>query len=168
MTDTLHDTGFWVAISFFLFLFIAFRLGRSSITQALDSRIAVIRTEIETAESLRVEAQELLAQYQRKQKDAENEAAEIIAYAKEHAEKIKAKAEEDLAESMARREAQLTERLARVEENALADIRLHAATLTTAAAEVIITQSLDGKAAETLMEKSIKDISGHLKQSRAA
>jgi len=73
-----HSTTAWVAISFFIFIAIAYKLGRSSILNGLDSRIDEVKGEIETAERLRVEAQELLAQYQRKQRDAEKEAGEII------------------------------------------------------------------------------------------
>ena len=94
MLDILaHDTNVWVTISFVVFALLAFKLGRKSILAGLDSKIEAIRTEIQTAESLRVEAQELLAQYQRKQRDAEQEAAQIVAQAKAHAKRIQEAAE---------------------------------------------------------------------------
>lgn len=157
-----HDTGLWVAISFLLFAIVAFKLGRKSVTGGLDSKIAEIRKEIQTAETLRVEAHELLAQYQRKQRDAEKEAAEIVARAKEHSEEIRKQAEANLSDTMERREAQLTERLKRIEQNAIAEIQNHAAEVAVAATTEIINQTLDEKANERLTAQSIENVSKHL------
>jgi len=157
-----HDTSLWVAISFILFLIVAFKLGRKSVTRTLDSRIEEIRKEIETAESLRVEAQELLAQYQRKQRDAEKEAQQIVDNAKAHADKIQARAKAELQETMQRREEQLTERVRRIEENAVASIQNYAAELALEATREIIAGSLDKKANENIAGKSIQDIAKHL------
>ena len=157
-----HDTGLWVAISFAVFAFIAFKLGRNSVIGGLDARINEVKSEIENAERLRVEAQELLAQYQRKQRDAEKEAKELVSHAKDQAKQLQKTAETDLSELMARREAQLTERLRRLEENAITEIRNHAADLAVAATTEMIIQTLDEKTNESLNEDSIKSLSKHL------
>ena len=163
MLDILaHDTNVWVTISFVVFALLAFKLGRKSILAGLDSKIEAIRTEIQTAESLRVEAQELLAQYQRKQRDAEQEAAQIVAQAKAHAKRIQEAAEAELVDTMARREAQLEGRLKRIEENAMAEIQAHAAELAVAATSEIIARTLDDKTAQGLGDKSVASISKHL------
>jgi len=86
-----QDTNIWVAISFIVFCLIAFKLGRKSVVNGLDSRIEDVRSEIENAERLRVEAQELLAQYQRKQRDAEKESKEMISKAKDQAKQLRQK-----------------------------------------------------------------------------
>jgi F-type H+-transporting ATPase subunit b len=163
MLDLLtHDTSLWVAISFVLFVFIAFKLGRKSIVSGLDSRINEIKTEIDTAERLRVEAQELLAQYQRKQRDAEQEAQDILKKAKNQAKQLTKTAETDLSELMARREVQLTERLRRLEESAIAEIQSHAADLAVAATTEMIVQTLDEKTNAKLNEDTINSLSKHL------
>lgn len=163
MMDLLaHDTGIWVAISFVLFAFVAFKLGRSSILGGLDARIEEVKSEIENAERLRVEAQELLAQYQRKQRDAEKEAKTLIKTAKDQASQIQKTAETDLSELMARRETQLSERLQRLEENAIAEIQNHAADLAIAATTEMIIQTLDEKTNEGLNADSIKSLGKHL------
>jgi len=156
MLDLLaHDTGIWVAISFIVFAFIAFKLGRKSIVSGLDSRIAEVKNEIETAERLRVEAQELLAQYQRKQRDAEKEATEIINRAQKQAEQMAENSHAELQETMTRREEQLTSRLQRLEENAIAEIQSHATDLAVAATTEMIVQTLDSKSNAELNEKTI-------------
>lgn len=157
-----HDTSLWVAISFVVFLVAAFKLGRKSVTGGLDKKIEAIRSEIQTAESLRVEAQELLAQYQRKQRDAEQEAAQIVASAKRHAARIQETAEAELVETMNRRETQLQARLKRIEENAIAEIQGHAAELAVSATTEIITRTLDEKSGGALADASVTAISKHL------
>lgn len=163
MIDALaYDTNLWVAISFALFIFVAYKLGKKSVLGGLDGRIAEIKSEIETAERLRVEAQELLAQYQRKQRDAEKEADAMIKEAKKQAKAITKTAETDLAELMDRREVQLTERLRRLEENAIADLQNHAADLAVAATTEMIVQTLDEKTNAKLNEETINSLSKHL------
>ncbi len=60
---------------------------------------------------------------------------------------------------MKRREEQLTERLRRMEENAVAEIQSYAADLAMNAAAQIITDTLDKKTSESLVKKSITDVS---------
>ena len=67
----------WVLISFVIFAIGFWKFGLKLLLGKLDGRIEDIRKEIETAESLRVEAQELLAQYQRKQRDAAREGSAL-------------------------------------------------------------------------------------------
>lgn len=162
MLDFTHDTNLWVAISFIIFALILWRFGRNAMTALLDQRIKQIRDDIETAENLRTEAQELLAQYQRKHRDAVKEAEKIVSNAKEHAEKIRQMAEKDLAESMARRERQLEDRLGRLQESAIAEIQHYAANLAIEATREIIAGQLDQKANENLISDSIKAIDRNL------
>ena len=49
------NTDFWVAVSFVVFASVVFKLSRKAVISALDERIEKIKTDIETAENLRVE-----------------------------------------------------------------------------------------------------------------
>ncbi|MEC8664171.1 MAG: hypothetical protein VXY16_01715 [Pseudomonadota bacterium] len=159
MMEFLSDTGSWVLISFLIFAFLAYTKGKAAFLNMLDSRIEAIKNEIETAESLRVEAQELLAQYQRKQRDAAKEAEEIVKTAKEHAEEIKKQADTDLKALTKKREEQLKERLSRMEEKAMREIQAYAAELAVNATKEIIAKQMDKKTNENLVKESIKNIS---------
>ena len=55
------------------------------LTGALDKRSDQIRNELEQAKKLREEAQQLLAEYQRKRKEAETEAKSILSAAEREA-----------------------------------------------------------------------------------
>ncbi|NRA51828.1 MAG: hypothetical protein HRU12_22105 [Phaeodactylibacter sp.] len=161
--DTLLDpTNLWVLFSFVIFIGILVKFGKNAFISLLDNQIEEIRTEIQNAENLRVEAQSLLAQYQRKHTDAVQDAEQIIATAKKQAQEIRAKAEADLDESMERREEQLRERLARMEDAAKEEIRQYAASLAISATSEIISEKLDTKTSEKLVSESIDHVSKNL------
>ncbi len=159
MMELLADEHTWLVISFLAFLGIAWRLGKDKILALLDDKIEEIRKEIETAESLRIEAQEMLAQYQRKHRDAITESKKIIADAKKQAEAIHKQAGKDLEETLERRELQLKDRIKRMEQSAVQEIQNYAADLAMNAATEIITDKLDKKTGEKLVDQSIKNLS---------
>lgn len=160
--ELLQDTHVWYAISFVVFLGLVWKFGRHAILGNLDRRIDAIRKEIKTAETLRIEAQELLAQYQRKQRDALKDAERIINTARTNAEELRRKAEADLNESINRREAQLKERIERMEQSAVQEIQAYASELAMKAAQEIIIEKLDKKTAEKLADQSIQDVAKNL------
>ena len=157
-----HNTTLWVAFSFIIFVALAVKFGGKGIIGALDKKIAEIKSEIETAERLKAEAQALLAEFQTKQRDAEKAAAEIIEQAKASALAVQKMAESDLAETMERREAQLADRLKRIEEKAIADIQNHAAELAMKATREIVAKTLDDKASTKLVDQAIASVAKYL------
>ncbi len=156
--ELLQDTGIWVLLSFLLFAFVLWKFARGAFLGMLDRRIESIRAEISEAETLRVEAQELLAQYQRRQRDAAKEAEEIVANARAHAAEIQKDADKELKAIAKRREQQLAERLKRMEEQTAQEIRAYAAELAVKATSEIIAKQMDKKTNENLVNASIKDI----------
>lgn len=159
MMSLFQDTSFWVLIAFLVFVGIFIRYGKDKALAMLDDRIKAIRTELETAENLRVEAQELLAEYQRKHKDAMLEAADIIARAKDHAEAMRVKAEEDLQETMKRREAQLEEKLRRIEQNAATEIKAYTAQIAINATKDILSRQMDAKTDKDIINNTLNTVS---------
>jgi F-type H+-transporting ATPase subunit b len=162
MESFLGDANNWVLISFVIFAIGFLRFGKGALIAKLDARIAEIRKEIETAESLRIEAQELLAQYQRKQRDAAREAETIVAHARESAAHIRREAEAEMKETLKRREEQMNDRLKRAEEKAVNDIRAYAAELAVRATREIIVTEMDESTNGSLVDKSIKSVTGKL------
>ena len=103
MSELFGSAEFWVAVAFVLFVGVLLRFGWGRGIAALDKRAANIKNKLDEAIRLREEAQELLASYQRKQRDAEKEAADIIAHAEAEAGRLRAEAEEELAATVSRR-----------------------------------------------------------------
>ena len=160
--DILLDSNLWLVVSFAMFAFIVLKYGGPLLIRVLDNHITTIREEIETAENLRVEAQSLLAQYKRKQKDAVKEAEGIIANAEKQADEIRKQADKDLDENIKRREKQLKDRLQRMEDAAKEEIRQYAAGLAISATSEIISKTLDKKANQNLVDDSIKNVNKSL------
>lgn len=159
MTDLIHDTGFWVLVSFILFIVVFLKYGKAKVLASIDGKIDAIKTELTVAERLRVEAQELLAEYKRKHKDAIGEADTIIARAKETAEALRIKAEEDLSETLERREAQLNDRLSRIEQAASQDIQAYTAKIAINAARDIMADGIDAKTDKAIINNNLDTVS---------
>ncbi len=72
------------------------------IGKMLDQRAEGIKNELDEARALRDEAQAILASYERKQKEVQEQADRIVEAARKDAEAAAAQAKEDLAKSVAR------------------------------------------------------------------
>ena len=162
LTELLADGYTWYTFSFLIFAAIIIKVASPIITSGLDSRIEEIKKDLAEAENLRVEAQEMLAQYQRKHRDAVQESEKIIKTARDNAEQFKAQAEADLDEIMQRREQQLESRLQRMEQNAISEIQAYAADLAMNAATQIIVDKLDKKTNSKLVEQSIANVEANI------
>ena len=137
-----RDPEFWVAVAAVIFIAVVWKPARKSLIGSLDDRAARIRADLDEAQRLRVEAEQLLADYQQKQRAATTEAQAIVAHAREEAERIAAQAAHDLDQSLARRQRLAEERIAQAEANAVAEIRSAAVDVAIAAArEVIIAET---------------------------
>jgi F-type H+-transporting ATPase subunit b len=158
----LQDTHIWYLFSFIIFCAIAYKMGRHHVTSKLDSHISTIQSELEQAENLRVEAQELLAQYQRKHRDALKDADEIIENAKQHADEIRKNAEQEIDKQIARKNDQLEKRLKRMEQNAIEDMQHHASELAVKATREILTHHLDQEAQNKLTASSIQNVADRI------
>jgi F-type H+-transporting ATPase subunit b len=155
----MFEPEFWVTAAFLLFIGILGYLGvHRKILQGLDQRGARIRAEFDDARRLREEAAKLLAEYQRKQHDAEQEARGIIAGAQAEAERLAAEAKAKVEDFVARRTKMAEARIAQAEAQALADVRGAAAEAAAAAAEKILTRTARGKVADDLLNKGVDDI----------
>ena len=96
--EIFYNSTFVVGISFVLFILLLLYLGVHKLLAAkLDERAAGIRTELDEARKLREDAQELFAEFERKQKEVEGQAEEIIAHARVEAEQAAERAKADIA-----------------------------------------------------------------------
>src|SRR3990172_12581795 len=162
MFDPQH-AEFWVLIAFLLFMGILlyYRVPKMLGT-SLDKRAETIRNELDEARRLREEAQALLADYQRKSREAEEEAKTIVEQAKREAEALAAETRKALAEQVERRTKVAEEKIARAEAQAVSEVRATAVDVAVAAAEKILKARVGGETASSLIEDSIRDLKGKL------
>jgi len=130
---------FWVLVCVLSFLALLLWKGAfKAMGKALDDRAENIEKQLDEARRLREEAQALLANYQRKQKEAEEQAEEIVAQARKDAEAIAARSRAELKERLDRRASQAEAKIANAEAKALAEVRAKAAELAISGAENIL------------------------------
>lgn len=159
----LEDAETWVAIGFVIFVAILVYVGvPKMIASSLDDRAKRVQAELDEARRLKDEAQKLLTEYQGKQKQAESEAASIIAGAKAEAERVAAEAHTKMEEFVARRTKMAETKIAQAEAQAVADVRAAAADAAVAAAEKILSDSVKGKVADDLIARGIGDVKAKL------
>lgn len=157
------DATFWALIALIIFLgAMAYLKIPAMITKALDERADAIKNQLEEARALREEAQQLLAEYQRKRKDAEQEASEMIEAAEQEASMIVAEAKASTGEYVERRKALAEQKIAQAEHDAIAEVRASAVDLAVLAAGKMIGDDLDDKTAASLFKASIKDIKANI------
>ncbi len=149
----------WVAFAFIMFLGLLVYLGaHRRVIEGIDRRQARIKAELDEAVRLRQEAEAVLAEFERKGREAENEAAAIIAGAKAEAERLAAEAKARMEDFVARRTKMAAAKIAQAEAQAVADVRSAAADTAVAAAEKILAAAAKGKIAEDLLARGIEDI----------
>lgn len=154
---------FWVLVSFLLFFAVLFYFGVPKlITGALDDRADKIRSELDDARRLREEAQQLLADYQRKAREADEEAKIIIDQAKREAEALAEETRKATAESLERRTKLAEDKIARAETQAVQDVRRTAVNAAIEAAETILRDKVSGNTADKLIDDALSDLKGKL------
>jgi F-type H+-transporting ATPase subunit b len=149
----------WVAIAFVLLMGLFAWLGiHRTVLTALDHRADRIRGELDDARRLKEEAAKVLAEYKAKRATAEREAEEIVANAKAEAERIAAEAKTKMDDFVARRTKTAEGKIALAEAQALADVRAAAADAAVQAASTILSQSVKGPVADSLLAKGIAEV----------
>lgn len=130
---------FWVGAAFFIFLGLLAYLGvHKKLVAGIDARGERIAAQLGEAERLRNEAAALLKTYEAKRVQAEKDAAEIVAAAKEEAKRLEADAKVKLEDFVKRRTAQAEMKIGQAEAQATAEVRGAAVELATKAAASIL------------------------------
>lgn len=162
-TPLLLDSRTWVAIPVVLFLaFITYKGAFKALNKSLDDRADNIKNELDEARRLREEAQALLASYQRKQKEAEAQAEEIVKRARSDAENMASQARKDLAERLERRAAQAEAKIASAEAQALGEVKTKAADLALDTAEELLRTKLTAADKTKLIKDGIAQMGATL------
>jgi F-type H+-transporting ATPase subunit b len=158
MSHLLHDPTFWTAVAFVIFVLLMFRPVKKALIAALDGRIEQIRAEVEEAQRLREEAQTLLASYQRKQREAAQEAEDIVKQAREEAETHRRETEKAMSDLLKRQEALAVDKIAQAEAAAVQEVRDLAVELAIAATRKILAEKVTGDLSDKLVDKAIREL----------
>ncbi|MGO4566613.1 F0F1 ATP synthase subunit B [Rhizobium sp. 2YAF20] len=157
------DQTFFAFVGLLIFLGIVVYLKvPGMMAKSLDDRADQIRNELAEAKRLREEAQHLLAEYQRKRKEAEAEAAQIVATAGREAEMLTAEAKAKTDEFVANRTALSEQKIKQAEADAIKAVRSAAVDLAIAAAETVLAKKADAKVQSDLFKTAVSDVKARL------
>lgn len=157
------DATFFAFVGLLIFLgIVVYMKVPGTIASALDKRADAIRDELSEAKRMREEAQALLADYQRKAKEAESEAESIVSEAKAEARRMTEETNKALAEMIERRTKAAELKIAQAETQAVAEVRSIAADVAIAAAQSVLSSKVAGTTADALIAKGIADVKAKL------
>ena len=156
---SLKNTDFIVLLAFLLFVgVLLFLKVPSKIGEMLDKRAAGIRSDLEEARGLRDEAQALLASYERKQKDVQEQADRIVQTARDEATRAADQAKDDIRQSVDRRLAGAEEQIASAEAAAVKEVRDRAIAVAVAAARDVVAAEMGPERQQQLIDRSIDTV----------
>lgn len=160
---SLTNTNFIVLIAFLVFLGVLVYFGvPKQLARLLDKRAFDIRSEIEEARGLRDEAQALLASYERRQKDVQEQAGRIVANARDEATRAAEEAKASIATSVDRRMAAAEEQIAQAQAAAVREVRDRAIIVAVAAAREVIASHVSAERADSMIDDSITTVNDKL------
>ena len=161
------DATFWVAISFFIFFGVLIYLKvPQKINNSLNDQIKEIKKELNEAEKLKVEAKNLLSDYENKIDKSKKVTREIINLAKKDSEKIILEKTKKFYQIIEIRKKNVKQKILQMKENALKDIKNISVKISMEAVEHLIKNSIDKSKLEKLYTKSLEQAKTELKHTK--
>ena len=162
------DATFWVAISFFIFFGVLIYLKvPQKINNSLTDQINEIKRELGEAEKLKIEAKNLLSNYENKIDKSKKETQEIINLAKRDSEKDILEKMKKFHEIIENKKKNAEQKIVQMKENALKDIKNISVKISMEAVESLINNSIDKKKLEKFYSKSLEQTRTVLKNIKA-
>lgn len=160
---SLSNTNFIVLVSFLIFVGILLKVGvPGKITGMLDARAAQIKSDLDEARALREEAKTLLASYERKKKDVQEQADRIVANARDELMRAAEEAKDELKRSIARRLIAAEDRITSAEKAAVREVRERAVQVAIAAAGDMLARQGTAETAAAQIDAAIAEVGQRL------
>jgi len=162
------DATFWVAISFFIFIVgLIYLKIPQKVNDSLNSRINLIKKELDEAEKLKVEAKNILSDYENKIDKSKKETQEIINTAKEFSEKNILDKTEKFHQLIEGRKRNTEQKISQMKDNAIKNIKNISIKISIETVEHLIKNSIDKNKIEKIYADSIEQTKTSLKHNKA-
>jgi F-type H+-transporting ATPase subunit b len=148
----------WIAITWIIVVVAVARPIFHFITNELDLRKEKIRMQLNEAEQLRKEAEEMLIKYQKNQHVLIKEAEEIIKQSKERADFLAEKKLNDLENILKNREQQAIDRINQAKATALNEVRDKIVDIVINTTRKLVAENLSPTQTSTLIDQVIKNL----------
>ena len=160
---SLGNTDFVVLLGFLAFVgLLVYLKVPGKLTGMLDARAVAIKADLDEARALREEAKSILATYERRQKEVQEQADRIVSAAKDEAMAAAAQAKADLKASIARRLAAATDQIASAEAAAIRQVREQAVLVAIAAAGDMLAKQMTAEAAAASIDDAIDQVEARM------
>ena len=161
------DSTFWVAVSCFIFIAgLVYLKVPQKVNNSIDMQIDKIKKELEEAEKLKVEAKNLLSDYENKIDKSKKEAQDIISMAKKDSEKNILDKTKKFHELLEERKKSAEQKIIQMKENALKDIKNISIKVSMEAVEHLIKNSIDKNKIEKIYGESLDQVKDSLKHTK--
>ena len=158
------DATFWIAVSFFIFFGVLIYLKvPQKINNSLTDQINEMKRELGEAEKLKIEAKNLLSNYENKIDKSKKETQEIINLAKRDSEKDILEKMKKFHEIIENKKKNAEQKIVQMKENALRDIKNISVKISMEAVEHLIKNSIDKNKLEKFYVKSLEQTKTSLK-----
>jgi F-type H+-transporting ATPase subunit b len=148
----------WTLLTFGITLYVLNRLAFPRISAQLDKRQRAIEESIDTAERTKTEAEEILAEYRERLREARTQAEEIVARARKAGEQHQ---DESLSQARIQREELMEQTRRDIEaetRRAIQEIRHEVADLTVLATEKVTRKTLNEDDQRRLVEEALGEL----------
>jgi len=162
------DATFWVSIAFFIFIggLIYLKIPQK-INTSLIGKIDEIKKELNEAEKLKIEAKNLLSDYENKIDKSKKETQNIINFAKKDSEKNILEKSKKFHQMLEYRKKNAEQKIAQMKDNALKEIKNTSVKVSMLTIEHLIKNSIDKNKLENLHKQSLEDAKNVLKNTKA-
>ena len=157
------DVEFWVGMAFILSIVVLAKPAYRFLKSAMRGKIESVKNQISDAEKLRDDAQELLAQYERKFAATESEVAEILKQAEKNIANQKKNDLATLKENTAVKEKEIKRRILSSTENAMAEINQSVARSSVEVAKKAILAHISKANKSALIDEAIAGLDKFIK-----
>jgi len=148
----------WLLIALLILIAAVAKPVSRVVVGALDGHAAKVRTELDEAKRLREEAQSMLAEHKRRLATGQDHARAISEHARREAERQAERHRAELEASLARRTELALARIAQEEARAVQDVRNQAATLAIRTTRRLLSDQVDSKHAQVLVDRAIEEV----------
>ena len=152
------EVEFWIGMAFVLSVCVLFKPLFSYIRQSMQNRINKVIGDIDEAAKLRDDAQNLLADYQRRFINAEKEAGQILEQSRKNMQNIKSKELTKLKADLSNKEKEANRRIAAANTKAAEEINAFAGTASVELAKKAINAYLQNADKSRLIDEAINEL----------
>tara|TARA_B100000029_G_C17493651_1_gene930031 strand:+ start:818 stop:1315 length:498 start_codon:yes stop_codon:yes gene_type:complete len=162
------DATFWVAISFFIFIGgIIYLKVPQKVNNSLMNQINEMKRELAEAEKLKIEAKNLLSNYESKVDKSKKETQDIINIAKKDSEKNILEKTQKFHLTIENKRKAAEQKIIQMKENAIKDIKNVSVKISIESVEHLIKKSIDKDKLEKIYIKSLEEAKTSLKHIKA-